>query len=384
MQTGDDDDDESSDDDDDDSDDDDDDESDSGAKAKTAMDTDVGFNWGAAPAEDAKEQDDDSDSDSDSGSDDDDDEETGKTGHSSRKRAAARRQEEMEISKREKALADGTADENPETSADFERLLASEPNNSERWIRYMAYYLSLADMEGCRRVATRAFDRIDFRQEGEKLNVWTALLTMELKFGGDFEATIDRACQQNNPKQVYLRVCELLEKEVDAGGAEAVSRANNMYQKMCKTFKSKKTVWIAHLSYLLKHSRHQAAHALLKRALLSLPEYKHIETMSKLAQLEFEHGSVERGRTVFDGILSKYPKRLDLLFVFVDKEIKAGEVDAARGLLKKTAELSSRLTDKQMKKLFRKWMKMEEEFGTDESQEDVKNVARAYVERTSK
>jgi hypothetical protein len=36
-----------------------------------------------------------------------------------------------------------------------------------------------------------------------KLNVWTALLTLELKFGTDasLQDTVDRACQHNNPKQ---------------------------------------------------------------------------------------------------------------------------------------------------------------------------------------
>ena len=36
-----------------------------------------------------------------------------------------------------------------------------------------------------------------------QLNVWTALLTLELKFGTDLslQETIDRACQHNNPKQ---------------------------------------------------------------------------------------------------------------------------------------------------------------------------------------
>jgi rRNA biogenesis protein RRP5 len=96
--------------------------------------------------------------------------------------------------------------------------------------------------------------------------------------------------------------------------------------------------------------------------------------MSKLAQLEFEYGSKERGRTVFDGILSKYPKRLDLLFVFCDKEIKAGDIGAARSLLQKKAESDTKLTDKQMKNLFRKWMRVEEEYGDEETQEHVKNV----------
>ena len=110
-----------------------------------------------------------------------------------------------------------------------------------------------------------------------------------------------------------------------------------MFAKMCKKFKSKKKVWIAHLQYLLKASRHKEAHDLLSRALKSLPEYKHVETMSKFAQLEFEFGSPERARTVFDGILLKNPKRLDLVFVYADKEIKHGSYEVARTLFEKIA-----------------------------------------------
>ena len=375
----------------------------------TAMDTDVGFNWGsknssAGASSKAENGDDSSDSDSSDESDDDDNDEidnAGKSSHKARKKAAARRKEEKEISARESALADGTADSNPETSADFERLLAADPNASENWIRYMAYHLSLADIDSARNVANRAFDRIEFRQEDEKLNVWTALLTLEFKYGTpkSQQATIDRASQHNNPKKVYLRVCETLEREVDASASSpdrvqthdaAVVRADELFLKMCKKFKSKKTVWIAHLKYLLKGSRHEEAHALLKRAMQSLPDYKHVETMSKFAQIEFEHGSPERARTIYDTLIEKHPKRLDLLFVYVDKEVKHGELTVARNIfmnvinpsddgLKKKAKYS----DKQMKSLFKKWFRIEEEHGDDDSREEVKAAAREFVERTT-
>ena len=149
-------------------------------KAKS-MDTDVGFNWGssAKPAKSSKlataeSSDDESDSSSSSDEEesDDDDADTGfKSSHNSRKKAAAKRREEEETSRREIALADGTADETPETSADFERLVASSPNSSEVWIKYMAFHLSLADIDSARNVANRAFERIEFRQEGEKVRL---------------------------------------------------------------------------------------------------------------------------------------------------------------------------------------------------------------------
>jgi rRNA biogenesis protein RRP5 len=124
----------------------------------------------------------------------DDDNDEGKaSSHKSHKKQAERRREEKEISRREMAWADGTADENPETVGDFERLLAGNPNSSELWIRYMAFYLSLADIPSTRAVADKALGRIEFRQEREKLNVWTALLTLEHKYGNDgsLQATVD-------------------------------------------------------------------------------------------------------------------------------------------------------------------------------------------------
>lgn len=55
----------------------------------------------------------------------------------------------------------------------------------------------------------------------------------------------------------------------------------------------------------------------------------------RFAQNEFECGSVERGRSVFEGLMASYPKRLDLWNVYVDKETKAGDVRAARNLLER-------------------------------------------------
>jgi len=254
--------------------------------------------------------------------------------------------------------------------------------------QYMAFHLTLADIQAAKAVAERAFNRISFRQEGERLNVWCALLALEIKYGNEtsLQSTVDRACQHNNPKRVYLRVCEMLEKEGTESSPDSKRIADEMYSKMCKKFRDKKKVWIAHVEYLLKHNRHEEAHALSKRALQSLPSYKHVETMSKVAQLVFEYGSPDRARTLFDGLLLKYKKRLDILFVYADKEVKFGEADVARGLFERqvapqgTAKL--KLSDKQMKSFFKKWYAFEEANGTAETQERVKDAARAYVEQS--
>jgi len=366
------------------------------------MDTNVGFLWtttderqevGTRVNNDASD-DDETDSSSVSGSNQDEGEMN--RSHKSRHRASQKRKEEKEIATRELALADGTADDSPETAKDFERLLASEPNSSEYWIKYMAFHLSLANIDAARRVAQRAFDRIEFRQENEKLNVWAAYLTLELKYGsGDsLDAAVESACKQNNPKQVYLRMCEILEKDVDAAtenGAsisEVAEKANSMFLKMCKRFKSKKTVWLAYVKYQLKMGNHEEASNLLKRSLLSLPGYKHVEVVSKVAELEFELGSPERGRTLFNALLAKNRKRLDLLFVFIDKELKCQNIGGARALFKGVVQpcsgsLNMKLNDKQMKSLFKKWYRIEETHGDLNSQNQVKLEATSFVQRSA-
>ncbi len=356
-----------------------------------AMDTDVGFDWGTNVTTQTQKEESDSSDESEADSDDDT---AIKKGHKSRKKTLAKRQEEKTISKMEQRIADGTADENPETTADFERLIASDPNSSENWIKYMAYHLSLADIESARSVANRAFDRIEFREEGEKLNVWTALITLESKYGTPttLNATIDRASQHNNPKQVYLRVCEMMERDVEQsqGDAAMVQRADDMFTKMCKKFRSKKTVWIANFKYLLKNGRHEEAHNVWKRSVMSLPSHKHIESMSKFAQLEYEHGSAERARTIFDGLVDKHPKRMDLIFVYVDKEIKHGDMNTARQIFERivnpvqSGQKKVKYNDKQMKSLFKKWYRMEDDHGDEETRMHVKVAAKEYVERSTK
>ena len=356
------------------------------------MDTDVGFDWDAKTLEKSKLN---SHNDSDSDESDTDVNVSRSKSHKSRTNAAIKVQQEKEVALKEERMADGTANENPETSAEFERLIASEPNSSVNWIKYMAYHLSLADVDRARVIANRAFERIEFRQEGEKLNIWSALLTLELKYGTsqDLQDTIKRASQQNNPKQVYLRVCGMLEGEVETsnnatGANSIVLQADKMFAKMCKKFKSKKTVWIAHFKYLLKCSRQEEAYELSKKSLVSLPTYKHITTMSKYAQLEYEYGSSERARSIFESLLDKYPKKMDIFFVYVDKEMKhVGEMGIIREIFERKIKLSTEAqnksicSDKHMKSLFKKWYRIEDEHGDEDTRQHVKLRAKNFVEK---
>ena len=98
----------------------------------------------------------------------------------------------------------------------------------------------------------------------------------------------------------------------------------------------------------------------------------------QLAQAEFEHGSVDRGRTIFEGLVSSYPKRLDLWNVYVDKEVKSGHIDAARRLLDRMCTL--RVSAQKMKGVLKKYLKLEMDHGDEKTIEAVRERAREYVE----
>jgi hypothetical protein len=67
-----------------------------------------------------------------------------------------------------------------------------------------------APLQAARSVAERALKRILFREEGERLNVWVALLNLELKHGSRdaLAAAFERACAAAHPKRVHLKLAE--------------------------------------------------------------------------------------------------------------------------------------------------------------------------------
>ncbi|CAM9645217.1 unnamed protein product, partial [Phaeothamnion confervicola] len=276
------------------------------------------------------------------------------------------------IRAREAELLNGGAGA-PETADDFERLLVANPNASMYWIQYMAFHLSLADVEVARSVANRALATIVFREEQERLNVWKALLNLEHKFGGRdaLAATTARAAANCNPKRVHLHVAEQHEAAGEDREAETVLAA------AAKKFKGSKKVWTAWQLGRLKHGDDAGARELLKRSLQSLPPHKHVAVTVRFAQGEYQHGSVERGRVVFEGLIGSYPRRLDIWNVFIDKEIKAGEIGVARALFQRLVHHD--FNARRMKGIFSKFLQFEVEHGDAATAEAAKQAARDYV-----
>lgn len=48
-----------------------------------------------------------------------------------------------------------------------------------------------------------------------------------------------------------------------------------------------------------------------------------MKMMVAFGQIEFKNGEIERGRTVFEGMVGKYPKKADLWSIYIDMELRS-------------------------------------------------------------
>ncbi|CAI5742333.1 unnamed protein product [Peronospora destructor] len=328
----------------------------------------VGFNWdgfSGALSKKAESKDDDALS---SDENDNEEEEAASSSKSSKKK---RLQSDEWVALREQALA--SSEEVPRSASDYERLLAVSPQSSYLWIQYMAFHVSLTEVDLARDVAVRATSAVSFRDEKEKLNVWVAYLNLEHDFGDDasFLRVFKSALHVNHPKRVYLHLVDLYAR------AEEHEDVTQTLATMHKKFRTSKQAWIRSLQYLIGEKQFSDAAETLQRSLKSLAAHKHLPVILKYGQLLYEQAELDKARTIFEGIMANYPKRIDLWNVYLDKEIKFGDVALVRALFERL--LAMEFSAKKMKFLFKKYMQFEQDQGDDEHVEHVKHLAKDFV-----
>ncbi|CAM0905650.1 unnamed protein product [Alopecurus aequalis] len=285
-----------------------------------------------------------------------------------------RKQREIEISALEER---SLQKDKPQTPDEFEKLVRSSPNSSFVWISYMAFLLDLADVEKARSVAERALRTIKIREEEEKLNVWVAYFNLENEYGSPREDAVkkifQRALQYCDPKKVHLALLGMYER------TKQHELADELFDRMTKRFKTSRKIWLRRIEFSLNQRKDvEYIKSVVNRALLSLPQSKRIRFLSQTAILEFKCGVPEEGRSRFELILREYPKRTDLWSVYLDQEIRLGDMEIIRALFDRVTCLS--LPPKKMKFLFKKYLRYEKSQGDEERIEHVKQKALEYVE----
>lgn len=279
--------------------------------------------------------------------------------------------------KRVQKVEDKTGDMNtraPQSVSDFERLLIGNPNLSIIWMNYMSFQLQLSEVERAREIGERALKTIAYREEQEKMNIWIAMLNLENTFGSEesLDEVFKRACQYMDSMVMHQKLVGIYTM------SEKHGRAESLYQLMTKKFGQHVSVWVQYGAYLLGRKQHDGMHQVLAKALQILPKRDHVEVVRKYAQLEFNNGDPEQARSLFEGLIADAPKRIDLWNVYIDQEIKLDNKTKVEDLFGRA--LAKKLSRKQAKFFFSKWLAYEEEKGDEQMAARVKAKAAEYVQ----
>lgn len=275
--------------------------------------------------------------------------------------------------KREEFVRDETASLHtraPESAKEFERLLVASPHSSVLWTQYMAYQLKLGEIDATREVARRALKSIPQRDEEERMNIWLALLNVEVQFGSreSTDRVFSEAQQFMDALTMHLKMAQIY---AEAG---KLKEARGIYERAIKKFGSDSLdVWLAAMRFFYSTGEDpDAARALSDRAQQRLPSRLVREFTKQFALLEYELGNPERGRTLFEALVDAAPKRVDIWNIYIDQEIKQGDEAKFSALFERA--LQQRISMKQAKFFFKKWIEVSSD------QEYVKSRAREYVE----
>uniref|UniRef100_A0A183EF59 TPR_REGION domain-containing protein n=1 Tax=Gongylonema pulchrum TaxID=637853 RepID=A0A183EF59_9BILA len=162
-----------------------------------------------------------------------------------------------------------------------------------------------------------------------------------------------------NSSTLWIRYISFFLEKNDIEKARAVaeralSETDELLEDMLKRFRHDDLdVWFIYGQHLLETKREQKARELMKKAVNCLPQKYHVSVLSRFAQLEFKYGDLEQSKTIFESILNSQ-------------------------LLERVTAL--KLSTHKMRLFFKKWMDLEQKFGTEKQQTTVKERAMEYLE----
>ncbi|XP_075145856.1 ribosomal RNA Processing 5 [Haematobia irritans] len=311
----------------------------------------------------------------DSSDDDEDNEITSENKPKKKLTTAEKFKQQREEEARLRAIEEKYADPNqlPDSVDQFDRLVLSDPNNSKNWINYMVYHLQSAEIDKARAVARRALKTITFRNTDDQINIWVALLNLELRYGSkeSFNDTLKEALMYNDQLKIYLRAVEIMTD------AQKNQDLIEMIGIITKKFKTEQEMWKVAANALFTIGMTERAQQLLHRALTCLPERDHVNTIVMFANLNHKFENNEMAQTLLDQVVTSYPKRVDVWCQYVDMLVKADLIESARNILERA--VVQKIPLRKMRTIFKKYLEFEERFGNDTLVQRVKQLAMDYV-----
>lgn len=261
----------------------------------------------------------------------------------------------------------------PQSALDYEELLQESPNSSAIWIQFISFHLENAEVDHARSIAQRALQVVDVQEFEERINIWTVILRLEVLYGTEesLSKVFGEALATNDPLKIYIAMAMVYAEN------NKIKEAEDTYYKVTKKFSQTFDVWIKAGIFFFKNNMLEEGRKYMDRALLSLDKSHHVNLINRFAQLEFQFGEIERARTMFESLLSNYPKRMDMWIVYVDLLAKRGDIEGARQVLERMTSLKLKL--RQMRTVFKKFLEFEKIHGTAQSVESVKTRVQEYV-----
>lgn len=291
--------------------------------------------------------------------------------------AAEKFKQQREEEARLRAIEEKYADPNqlPDSVDQFDRLVLSDPNNSKHWINYMVFHLQSTEIDKARSVARRALKTITFRNSDDQINIWVALLNLELRYGSKetYNDTLKEALMYNEPLNIYLRTVEIITD------AQKTPELIEIIGNITKKFKTETEVWRVSANAFFSVGMAERAQQLLHKALACLPERDHVNTIVMFANLNHKHGNNEMAQTLLDQVVTSYPKRVDVWCQYVDLLVKEDLSDSARNILERA--VVQKIPLRKMRTIFKKYLEFEERFGSETNVQRVKQLAMDFVKK---
>jgi rRNA biogenesis protein RRP5 len=149
-----------------------------------------------------------------------------------------------------------------------------------------------------------------------------------------------------------------------------------------KSFTPDPNFWLGYATFLmdvLSPPSPTRARALLQRATQSVPSTQHRHLTQKFAALEFKssNGDAERGRTIFEGLVSTWPKKGDVWDVYLSLELSHGSDENVRDLFERMSKSGKK---KRAATVFKNWAEWEEGKGNAKGVERVRALEARWKE----
>ena len=306
----------------------------------------------------------------------DDDEEKDSDKEIKKKRVASKKKEKDNLKQEIKIREIEQANLNNEikNAQYYERVILKDHDNSLNWIEYASYILDTLNLASARQIFERALKIIDIAKTKEKLNVWVAYLNLENIYGNEktFEKIFERAKEVCDKKLLFKHVIQIY------FNSKKYNSVDDLYKILIKDYFDDLEIWKNYLEFLFEVNNNMENPNTeiidpkegLNKSMQVLPKKNHLDIMSYYGQLLYKFNKKEDARNMFDKILKNFPKRKDIWFIYIDKEIKYGKnVEKVRQIFDKMFEIKFKIND--LKSIMKKFLEFEKQ-KTKEEKEFIK------------